>query len=404
MYRCYNFLQRLNNIIPPPPTLFWNRSLRKWELKKNKVHVISYYAIVVCCGKIGAIVLSITNFIVGLFKPGVYSSASAMTGQLLLITSFTTALFYDMLVTFYGSDIIALINATRLELDSQTWKFDCDNQNKCGEHYRRKSTKIAAKLFPTRSELAEGITLQVTVLAFTCFLVLCSLFLALVGWDPVYLSLKPFAPEVILASPYFTVFRHVITQIFGQWAVSCPRTVAVVILSTGLNVVKLVKFMVRPRMSYKTILLYKHLIIFLNVAWPILKKISAAFLTLAFFVLVCGSNTLFAGIKRGNIMMVALSVILLFACFVSIQVSFHIAVNMHITTGKLLHSWKETASRHSNRMKWTKIVVGLPQLAIPAGNVGIIDKEIKKNYFIAVLEYSINLLLTLESPSNLIIY
>ncbi len=102
----------------------------------------------------------------------------------------------------------------------------------------------------------------------------------------------------------------------------------------------------------------------------------------------------FAIRERMSLIVVAIIGIIFFITVV-LNVLFVIGCSYYTTSSKVLLQWRNVTGRKDAYMH--RIVKSLPILALPAGEAGIIDTEIKVNYLYSLLLNTTNSILTVQS-------
>lgn len=111
------------------------------------------------------------------------------------------------------------------------------------------------------------------------------------------------------------------------------------------------------------------------------------------------SNIFVIGFRRLMVLFLVPGLTVLYGFIFLLNILFMIGCTFYKSSVKTLSNWSRTTRRQSIFMR--KEIKSLPIIAIPAGNVGIIDVAIKVNYFYSLLLNTTNSLLTVRSVFNL---
>ncbi len=123
-------------------------------------------------------------------------------------------------------------------------------------------------------------------------------------------------------------------------------------------------------------------------------------LSFAFFFILFSACTLFVGIKRNNIAIAVPALGLTCVAVVIVQIIFIFGSLFYNLSNSLIIKWKKDASlwtpKHISKTYICKKVRSLQAISVPAGNIGIVDKDIKINYMDNLLQNIVSSVLTLK--------
>ncbi len=132
-----------------------------------------------------------------------------------------------------------------------------------------------------------------------------------------------------------------------------------------------------------------------------LEKTATGFLLGAvFWFVLFGTGTLYVGIQKHDISLAipALAIACMAVAFV--QIVFLCGCSFNKFSLIILNRWKKDKTLCTQgkecRAHLKRLLKSLPPISMPAGTVGIIDKEIKMNYMDSLLQNIVNTVLTLK--------
>ncbi len=141
--------------------------------------------------------------------------------------------------------------------------------------------------------------------------------------------------------------------------------------------------------------LYRQSIIVANAVKSFEYDISTLILSAVFVACIMFSNIFrFAVCKRMGIIVIA-SIGIIFFIVVVLDVLFVIGCSFYKSSFNVLNQWRNVTGRTSPHMY--RVLKSLPIIALPAGKAGVIDTDIKVNYFYSLLVNTSNSILTVRS-------
>lgn len=109
--------------------------------------------------------------------------------------------------------------------------------------------------------------------------------------------------------------------------------------------------------------------------------------------LVLGINTTIIGLILDKITLKVIGVVLSIFSGVLMQTTFFFCCHIFEDSKAFLYSWANYASRMNDGGYMKSAVKSLRPFAIPAGEIGFFDRDIKMNYIDQVIAYVTNVLL-----------
>ncbi len=225
-----------------------------------------------------------------------------------------------------------------------------------------------------------------------------------VDMDPWYIltkCLRYYLPKQFKTlSCYQYLIWKLARYVFSLWVAHgllvCPITLTILATSQFLHRCVLIKNLEKHlEPSLKSTNFYRQFSIMSNAMRSFELDLTNFALTSMFILCLLFFNVFVVGVRQSSIMFEFLG--FLVACFflVILHIIFVIGCLFYSSSVKILQQWK---SATKNRSKYfDKILKSLPLIALPAGEAGIIDVEIKVNYFYSLLENTTNSVLTIQS-------
>lgn len=213
-------------------------------------------------------------------------------------------------------------------------------------------------------------------------------------WDPIQIFLIATNFNVrYRTSLIATISRFTISLVFSQAILTTIRTIIIIGFTKGAAFINLQGILLNQDVGPSSIALYRQLIVEQNVLLHSEKCLIACALTGGFFLIILSLIAIEIGFFLVNI------VVMLTASIVSIFIATVVVIVLKICCSyqersvKIKNAWLEEAGFKWSRKYWTMVVKSCKPLVIPAGNVGVVDKELKINYFHSVLVNTANVLL-----------
>lgn len=245
------------------------------------------------------------------------------------------------------------------------------------------------------------------------FLCVCSLFYIIVfvgtamDWDPlnvllvgvIHLILKqadiPLLKTILAWNSQIfpgKIVRIIILYVFVHMAYTSVR---VSFISTGTGsalIFKLQKMLLNQSLGNSTILKYRQLQIDRNILYSCEKILVTALFGGGGLCLQLSIVSLTICLIREQYIIAAASAVFALGCMFFLLMALYICCLVNDLSLRTLTRWEREVSKQSCVKYWSKVVRSCRPLAFPAGDVGIINKELKMNFFQSELINTINLL------------
>lgn len=142
---------------------------------------------------------------------------------------------------------------------------------------------------------------------------------------------------------------------------------------------------VKPNPNRVSLDIFRQVAITLYLDKPVIVPISTVVLCSLFLLLVASVNAIIIGIFIGQAHLMLTGIIVANASFQSVVVVFFICCHIFEDSSALLHYWISTITKDTGYTR--RVLKGTRVLSVPAGTVGIFDKDIQMNYFVKVISY-----------------
>ncbi len=223
---------------------------------------------------------------------------------------------------------------------------------------------------------------------FTCASVLI---VVLLEWDPIQIFLISANFNVHYKTNLFTtIFRFIISLIFSQAVLTTIRTMIIISFTKGASFINLQGILLNQDVRPASIALYRQLIVEQNILINSEKCLIACALAGGFFLIILSLIAIEIGFFLVNIVVILTAAILSIFIATVVIIVLKICCSYQERSLKIKEAWLEEAGYKFNRKYWTMVIKSCKPLVIPAGNVGVVDKEMKINYFHSVLVNTAN--------------
>ncbi len=218
--------------------------------------------------------------------------------------------------------------------------------------------------------------------------------------DPFHIYLEKYQTNF---QGFFWLLRYFLLIFLPNWALVGTRTVLVVTFQTSLNFLNALLYLKNKfLLSRSSIILYKQLIIERNILTPYEVAQFTSYVPVTFAILIGCFNFILLGFKfnvQGEVLLVFFGIaVVTFGMTVSV---YSIGCHLYFFSIKIVERWKRLltigirvdviSARIMRRM-----IRALVPLSIPAGNVGILDRDFMLNFFSALLQYTVNLMVAIR--------
>lgn len=245
-----------------------------------------------------------------------------------------------------------------------------------------------------------GVMLRAMSLSGTIFSVVVWNGLVVTKMDTFYLNFRAMGwSKQDLAKPGMIFLRHVLALLYIQMAIAALRTFILLLLSVDIWLAKLIKSK-KTTVQYNNVFglaasvkLYRQLQIVVQAMWNFGVFVGEGGLSFSFIIIVCGVGATFVGFLEGNVMLYFLSILATFASYVILQLIFSTLCGVFENSQVIVDSCRERAARIKDSGYTKRIFRSFHALALPAGNMGIMDRKIKVNFHDGLLNWILTILM-----------
>lgn len=320
-------------------------------------------------------------------QPGTFETRHIIItlGQLLLVV---TSIVFELLTDLHTTTIIQGLNMVG-DIEDDEW-------------FQTEIVGIPSESIKLRRKHSSTLKLPEDVTGMAVF---TGVFIATVGplaagmvilfqrWDPIYLLLTWGNVGLVSDLP-LVALRWLVSLIIAHISISVCRYSILFYVYAGMVKYRMLNSMlkVNPNLSRLCVSLYNKLSIQMSNFKAVLILVSTGVLSVFFVGMIMGVNVAFLGILLDEIIFEVMGASLfMFSCGI-LQITFFFCCHIFEDSSALLVNWRCAARIKKDGGYFQRVVSSMRVIAIPAGNVGIFDKEIKMNYFDEVVNYAANVI------------
>ncbi|CAL8129389.1 unnamed protein product [Orchesella dallaii] len=388
-----------------PSIIHWDRRRQKWSIQSGIKKLIPYYAslsvsaiVCICAGG-----MVFTSLWLGqcLFQP------VHVLSSVVIIILICFVILSELPWLLYSKDIVSTENAL-FTIDARlsgrvTTKKDIDDAS-CFASIRKILRRRKGKTVYAKGDV-HGIYMYLSIFLYIASFLLGSIIYTYYGFDPfsvimIFLGIKLHHGTFVGTSMTILHFSGVVIE--SQLICQSLRFLTLFVIGSLETGDKVLTRIVRDiGYSNSALRIYFQLQILLSNITSFAKLISAMYLTTAFGGFVF---TMVISIKGWNVLPPYIYwgfPTVTCVIFGGLIIVLKYAGSIFEISGVVLMKWKKEVA-NSNKMsmrerRLARISLKMMwQSAIPVGNVGILDKDIKTNYVVNMQDYAINALVTAE--------
>ncbi len=218
-----------------------------------------------------------------------------------------------------------------------------------------------------------------------------------------HLKADPFMIYVFLAQENFKKqvwiiqIARVIGSVFlSQWLLTSFRVFVPIYLGMTTIYLRFVKALKFRNAAYKSFQLYKQLIVQRNILRNFERDLTSVGLVGVFILLVLTTSASVIAFSEKNFTMLAVVALTFTIGYSTVSVTFHICCSINEDSVEILKRWESQCGSGTQAQFLRRILRSNKPLFVPVGEVGIMDKDLKLNYFSAVTDYAVNVLLAVQ--------
>ncbi len=110
------------------------------------------------------------------------------------------------------------------------------------------------------------------------------------------------------------------------------------------------------------------------------------------------SNVIIIGIKKNAPLLIIIGIAMIILLTVGLYIMFYVGCYFYILSQRIIRNWKRLAFKDGYAKR---LVLSLPIIALPAGDAGIIDIEIKIHYIEKLLRALGDSIITVQTVLKL---
>ncbi len=192
------------------------------------------------------------------------------------------------------------------------------------------------------------------------------------------------------------LIRIILNIVVSQWFNISMKFCALLSLSMAVSFQNVVKIVRNRKLNYTTIFLYKQLIVERNILKSFEQCITSFGLFVMFVLLVLAISGTIIAWKLNRLIIFYLALFLFIFTLGAVVIGLGVCCSTFEYSVKIQNNWAVHLKEFPRygRLFLRKLVLSCKLLSIPAGYVGIIDNEIKMNYFGVTVDSTINLLIS----------
>lgn len=192
------------------------------------------------------------------------------------------------------------------------------------------------------------------------------------------------------------IIRIVIMILLSQWIAIGIKFCTILSLSMAASFQNIVNTVLIRKLSYSNILIYRQLVVERNILKCFEQNLTSLGLFAIFFILVVSINGTIIAWKFDKLVLFTMALVMFVFTLGLVVIGFHLCCSIYEISVKIQTVWASQLSTVPtySKLLLRKLVVSCKVLSIPAGHVGIIDREIKVNFFRVTSDTAVNLLMS----------
>lgn len=217
--------------------------------------------------------------------------------------------------------------------------------------------------------------------------------------DPLYvyiviLEQYPEIPSLVILC--CQINRYASIFLFSQWFLVSVKVLFMLAMTLLASILRLVQTLKLQMCRHAAISHYTHLQLQLNNLQGFEKALSTCGLSIIFIILIVSLNgIIFAWRERSGFLFIMAFLVGSNAVVVMYN-ALLLGCSIYENSVKILQMWSRQLAERKNCSYLSKVARSCQPLSLPAGNVGILDRDIKMNYFDKVVVYSVNVMVVIE--------
>ncbi len=357
----------LNQIAAPGFPLRWNSVTNTWYWSSN--NAIPYYFFFSSVIKGSIFLLEIILLVWNQHHHGMLKTYQLYV-IILEILMTCTSLTFDFVIFDDGPQLMLTCN----------WVYTKEDQI---INPKRGGNSIYGKI-GFLIAIGFGVSITLTHIAILLFLVFANL-------DPIYMATMCFCPDIMLNQNFtliLNLFRFLAWLQVALFSAVNLRTLFVTAMVQGFYRISLLKIMTKKGPAKNMIKLYREQLIVLNVIHSFDYKATSVGYSYICFLILAAVNGVMIGQERENPMLTAISVCMITMNLVILHFLFLLGCSFYSFSKAILRKWSQQIGMKRGPVGYLKRVLkSLPVIAMPVGDIGIVNQDMKINYLNRLLGY-----------------
>lgn len=311
-------------------------------------------------------------------NPGLFASVPIFV-ICLQIATVTPPILTNLLVISFPDTIVRNLNAT-CDFEEDLWFHN----KVISKIQQRKSSRISKNL-----QDITGLVVFTGVFIMSAATVVATPLVIMQNWDPFYMIFKAFGNESYLSGFPNMVIRFIIIVHVVWTSLSAARYGVVMFFYMGMALHQFFNLIVKvnPAFDWGCIRIYRQATILANDFRPFAILFFSGILSSFFAMLVAGTIACLLGLVLGETFMQITGVAIASVAVSVLMTTFFCCCRINEDSSKLLRFWRVAARRRKDAGYLIRTVRSMRAISLPAGNVGIFDRDITMNYFARVVDY-----------------
>ncbi len=247
--------------------------------------------------------------------------------------------------------------------------------------------------------VSSSITLCASIVSVVIFVVIFE-------WDPIHIFilgtnelLQIFSArfaQIFKSSAILKLLRFILSLLYAQAVMTSVRSAIIIGFTTGAFYISIQDTLMNNRVAKGSIALYYQLIVIRNVLRDYEKSAITCALTAGFGLVAVLIIVAQIGVYLRHPIIVAAALLLSGIVLLVVVLGLKICSSVNDKSLRLLDTWGREAGVKWNSGYWIRVIKSCKPLAVPAGEVGIVNRELEIHYFHSGLGYVVNILVTMK--------
>lgn len=386
------FVNRLNSLFDHfwwQHPLVWNNSLKTWYFERNKARI--YF-----CSTIGfktfIVLTNAVSFIVSVRNPDDFSQLQ-ITGYAFCAVGYTCTTALDCIAFMDGQQLLIVTN----------WVY---HKNSWIYRYGKLKSKISPNsnlirnlvFFAGAPNFYKFMGLGGTILT-VAFTVVIGLFSAALymfemdAWSLIFHKLNCDNSNLLQLLRLFVILYSMYIGIIVF------RVMLILGLTEILTRIALLQIVCKVPLSLDGMRLYQESMVAMRIVRKCETFAMALILTGMFALILICFNGFLIFAEDQQLGLAGFCVVFIFYCCVILEIFFKAGALMLEFSQGTLFKWENVCQENTGMSKvlYKRVLKRMHKITLPAGNVGVVDRDIKSNYYECLLNYIINIVITRNS-------